>query len=398
MTADTAGHADLRLVTGWAAANYALSRVDGISIPLRSAIEHSTDPHAALYLEALVTQSSIAIALGDFSNAVRDGELVISLMNGRAVSKVNVANAHMQLAAAYVGMRQPRKGRKQSERALLEMAGEDSLTHIRATTMAGLRRALFGEFTSAKIVFDDDAAQWKRLRLSYPPNFESVSYAVNEFDLGNLDQSARTIKDGATQARIAYPSSFESPDWHWLPGEIALHRGNWSEAANQFAEGALLAHWGKRRFLPIGVYMLALQSVALTRGGKLTDAQSVIAVAQREAASLPHADFATSMTLVAKAMLQSHQKRHREALQTFDQALAELEAGRKQPAVLEDQLRENRDALRYRVWKAQAQIDAGDRAGATATASAAHQLGIVTLGANHPFMRELAAVEKRLRD
>ena len=398
VTADTAARADLRLVTGWASANYALGRVDRISIPLRSAIEHSADPHSALYLDALITQSSIAIALGDFSNAVRDGELAISLMKDRAVSKVNLAHAHMQLAAAYVGIRQPRKGGEQSQLALLAVASGDSLTHIRATTMAGLRRALFGEFTSAQIVFDDGAAQWKRMGLSFPANFESATYAVNEFDMGNLDQSAATIRDGAIQSRIAYPTSFESPDWHWLPGEIALHRGNWSEAADQFAEGTLLAQWGGARYLPMGVYMLALQSVALTRDGKLADSQRALDITQREVAALPHADFATSMTLAAKAMLLSHQKHHREALQTFDQTLAELEAGRKLPAVLEDQLRENRDALRFRVWKAQAQLDAGDLPGAAATASAAHQLGLATLGANHPFMHELSAVEKQLRN
>ncbi len=397
VTADIAGRADLRLVMGWAGANYALGRVDSVSIPLRSAIEHSSDSHSALYLDALITQSSIAIALGDFTNAAREGELVLSLMKDRAVSKVNIANARMQLAAAYVGVRQPRKGREQSELALVEIAGEDSITHIRATTMAGLRRALFGEFTSAQIVFDDGAAQWKRLGLSFPANFESVTYAVNTFELGNLDQSAAKIKEGAIQSRLAYPTSFESPDWHWLPGEIALQRGNYAEAADQFAEGTLLAHWGEARFLPMGVYLLALQSVALTRDGALADSQRVLDVAQREAATLPHADFATSMSLAAKAMLLSHQKHHREALQTFDQALAELEASRKQPAVLEDQLRENRDALRFRVWKAQAQTDAGDREGATTTANAAHQLGLATLGANHPFMQELAAVESQLR-
>lgn len=397
VTADTAARADLRLVTGWAQANYGLGRVDGISKPLASAIAHSSETRSKIYLDALVMQNNIAIALGDFADAVRGGELALALMQGRGVSKATIANAHMELAAAYVGIRQPRKGREHSEIALLVMGSADSVNHVQTTTMAGLRRALFGEFESAQTIFEDGAAQWKRLSMSLPLNFHSISYATNAFDLGDLDRSATLIKDAATQSRIAYPASFESFEWHWLPGEIAFHRGNYRQAGEQFAQGAGLAQRGESRFAPIGVYLLALQSVALTHEGKLAEAQRILEVAQRDGAALPHADFATSMTIAAKAMLLSHQKHHREALQTFDQALAELEAGRKQPAVLEDQLRENRDALRYRVWKAQAQIDAGELDAAAATLSAARKLGMATLGPQHPFMRELDAVEAQLQ-
>ncbi len=398
VTAETAAGADLRLVTGWAAANYGLSHADGLSMPLASAIAHSKDVHSRIYFNALVTQSRIAIATDDFATAVRSGERALSLMQDGRFGKVDSANLHMELAAAYVGVRQARKGREHSEFALAQLGDGDSLTHIGATTMAGLRRALFGEFDAAQVVFDDGAAQWKRLGLSYSANFQTTTYAVNAFDLGDLGRSETMIEQGLARSRVAYPTSIESTDWHWLPGEIALHRGDYPKAAGRFAQGARLARRAETALAPIGVYLLALQSVALTRDEKLADAQRVLEIAQREAAALRHADFATSMTLAARAVLLSHQKRDREALQTFDQALAELEAGREQPAVLEDQLRENRDALRYRVWKAQAQIDAGDLAGAAATAIAAHQLGLATLGANHPFMQELASVEKKLRD
>lgn len=394
VTVETAARADLRLVTGWAVANYALSRADGLALPLASAIAHSEDVHSRIYFNALVTQSRIAIATGDFATAVRSGERALSVMQDGNLSTADSANLHMELAAAYVGVRQAKKGREHSEFALAQLGNEDSLTHIGATTMAGLRRALFGEFESAQVLFDDGAAQWKRLSLSYPANFQTITYAVNAFDMGDLDRSETMIEQGLVRSRVAYPTSVESTDWHWLPGEIALHRGDYPKAAARFAQGARLARQAERALAPIGVYLLALQSVALTRDGKLADAQRVLEIAQREAAALPHADFATSMTLAARAILLSHQKRHREALQTFDQALAEIEAGRKQPAVLEDQLRENRDALRYRVWKAQAQIDAGDLAGATATTRAARELGLATLGANHPFMQELSFVEK----
>ena len=396
ITAETAAHADLRLVTGWATSNYGLSRVDGLSIPLASAIAHSNDTHSRVYSDALVTQTRVSIANGDFGAAVRTGELALSLLQDRAASKTDIANAHMELAAAYVGARQPRKGREHSERALVEIGDGDSMTHVHATTMAGLRRALFGEFASAQTVFDDGAAQWKRLSMSFPLNFESVSYAVNAFDLGNLDRSAATIKDGIAQSRLAFPNSGEGYEWHWLSGEIALHRGNYRAAVEEFAQGEASTLQFGARFASDAVYLLALQSVALTHANQLAESQRIVEDAQCDAVALPHADFATGMAIAAKAVLLSHEKHHREALITFDQALAELEAGRKQSAVLEDQLKENRDALRIRVWKAQAQLDAGDREGAIATATDAHQLGLATLDPNHPFMLELAAVQAQL--
>ncbi|MEO7198888.1 MAG: serine/threonine-protein kinase [Dokdonella sp.] len=396
ITAATAAHADLRLVTGWAVANYGLGHIDGVLLPLARAIDSSTDTHSKLYLDALVTQNNVAIAAGDFASAVRGGELALRLMQNRAVSKADISNAHMELAAAYVGMRQPRKGREHSEIGLLEIGPEDSIARVHATTMAGLRRALFGEFESAQSVFDDGAAQWKRLSMSFPANFESLSYAVNAFDMGDLDRAETTIKHAVAQSRIAYPKSLESADWHWLPGEVALLRGHFLAAAEYFAEGAALASRGETRFAAQGIYLLALQSVALARANRLTDSQRILEVAEGQAAALPHADFATSMVLAAKALLLSSEKRHGEALVAFDQAIDELEAGRNLPAVLEDQLRENRDALRFLVWKAQLQIDAGLHKEAIMTASEADRLGLATLGPNHPFMRELGSVKAQL--
>ncbi len=397
VTAETAARADLRLVTGWAVANYGLSRVEGVLIPLGIAIERSKDSHSKLYLDALVTKNSFAIAVGDFQSAVHSGELALTLMQDQAMDKADIAKAHMELAAAYVGVRQPGKGREHSEMGLIEIGKEDSIAHVHATTMAGLRRALFGEFESAQAVFDDGAAQWKRLGMSLPANFESITYAVNAFDLGDLDRSAITIKEAIAQTRIAYPTSIEVPDWNWLLGNISLHRGDYPEAAEHFAQGVRQAHRFDSRFASMGVYLRALQSVALTHANQLKESQRILDKAQREAATQPNENFATSMTLAAKALLLSSENHHREALATFDQALAELEAGRKQPAVLEDQLRENRDALRFRVWKAQAQLDAGDREGATTTANAARKLGLATLGPKHPYMQELVIVENQLR-
>ncbi|MEO6076891.1 MAG: serine/threonine-protein kinase, partial [Dokdonella sp.] len=161
VTAETAARADLRLVTGWAQAHYGLSEVAGLSAPLASAIAHSADTRSRIYLDALITQTRIAIASGDFASSVRTGELTLSLMQQRAASKVDIASAHMELAAAYVGIRQPRKGREHSEIALVEIGSGDSVAHVNATTMAGLRRALFGEFASAQVLFDDGAAQWQ---------------------------------------------------------------------------------------------------------------------------------------------------------------------------------------------------------------------------------------------
>src|SRR5690606_33441072 len=112
-----------------------LNRVEGLSLPLASAIANSTDTHSKVYLEALVIQSSIAISNGNFSAAVRDGELALSLMSDRPASKIDLAKTHMELSAAYVGIRQPRKGREHSEIALLEIGDEDSVTHMHATTM-----------------------------------------------------------------------------------------------------------------------------------------------------------------------------------------------------------------------------------------------------------------------
>ncbi len=398
VTPERAAHSDLRLVAGWALAQWVSGRTEGVSVPLASAIAHSDDQYSQAYLDALVTQTRLAIAMGDFVKAVQSGEQALGLLQERSASAGDIVNARMELAAAYVGNRQALEGREQSEQGLVEARRGDSITHVHATTMAGLRRALFGDFAAAQVLFDDGAAQWRRLGLSADSLFEKNAYAVNAFDLGQIDRAGGIVDGviaiiGAKPARERGASAAEAL---WLRGEIALHRGRYLNAAASFAASSANMHADEARFQPNALYCAALQVVALARAARLNEARRLLDATRHAAAKLPQPSVASSMLTASEASLLSAEHQHILAISTFDRALAELDAGRQRPAVLEDQLRENRDAVRLRVWKAQAQFDAGRSDEATATTKAARQLGLATLGPQHPFMHELTMLENQL--
>ena len=388
--------ADLRLVTGWALAEWVIGNTEGISDPLALAIDHAQNRRSKVYIDALQTHASLLIAQGRFAEAIRNGEEILTLLADRDPGSKSHITARLELAAAYVGNRQVREGRAQSELALVEVGSDDSILHVQATTMAGLRRALFGDFTSAQTLFDDGAAQWKRLGMRISMPFDEMSYAVNAFDLGALDRSIALLDEMTSQLRTLdhTPTAAPFADPYWLRGEIDLHQGNYAEAATAFSSAADLARRGDTHSRRQAAYYFALQSVALSRSDHLAEADHALELADRAEFSRRLPDFASVALLAAHAVLLSERHQHAQAVATFDQALAELDAARHQPAVLEDQLKENHDALRVRVWKLKAQLAAGQTEAAAVTASRARQLGMQTLGAQHPFMRELDALTK----
>ncbi len=386
-----AARADLRLMTGWATAMWVTGITAGVLQPLASAVAHNETRNTKVYFDALVIATQVAIAEGDFAAAVKTGERALSLSRKQRMSLTTTIKARLELAAAYVGARNPDAGREQSEQALVEAGGADSAIHVYTTTMAGLRRALFGDFNAAQLAFDDGAAQWRRLGLPHLGEvFEIHSYAVNAFDLGHVDRATHIV-DSLIAEPVALGPAF------WLRGEIALNSKRYPDASTAFAECAVQLRTTAPSISVQARYCSALQVVSLARAGELDKSRSSLAIAQQHDEGLPRPNVASSMLLAAEAVLLSAEHQSDSADATFARALAELDAARVQAAVLEDQLKENRDRVRLRVWKAQAELESGHSRQAALSASEAHRIGVATLGLQHPFMRELADVETPLR-
>jgi len=102
--------------------------------------------------------------------------------------------------------------------------------------------------------------------------------------------------------------------------------------------------------------------------------------------------YAMAMAYAAQGVLRDAQGLHVQAIDALDRAMLELQKGKSQPAGLEEQLKENRDAVRIRAWKVRAQYAAGRISDAQQTFADARSLGLATLGAGHPFMLELERI------
>lgn len=258
--------------------------------------------------------------------------------------------------------------------------------------MAALRRALFGEFAAAETLFAENEAIRKRRDSAEIVSFDEVSRAVNAFDLGKLALSEAALNQ--VNSKVATDQTVA--EIHWLRAELALYRSDSENAARELQEAETLEIRRRPR-----VYYAALRAVALERSGHLAEARSVITKARRAATALDAPCVAMALLEAADAALFQSVPRGAESgrpaepgrADGFARALSILAAAKEHPAVLEDQLKEKRDAVRIRLWEARTELETGARGRAQRTIAAALALGRSTLGPQHPYVREL----RRLR-
>jgi len=164
---------------------------------------------------------------------------------------------------------------------------------------------------------------------------------------------------------------------HWVHGELALHRDDNETAATLFEEAMNL-----ETRIRLQVYYAALHAVATYRAGYAAKAHETITNARRLADSFETPNVAVAMLEAADAVVTGTKS------DGFNSALTMLSSAKKYPAVLEDQLKENREAVRIRLWKARAEFHAGTNDRAQVILAEALNLGHRTLGSEHPFVSE----------
>jgi len=386
---DRAARSDLRLLTEWATAKWSYSRdLDTVWRTLVLATDHADDQSMVL-ADALIARARVGIASGRFGDAEAALRHVIAFLRGRVPSTDRrVVTARLELAAALVARRHNEQGRAETERLLVDGPQGDTRLRQKVLVMAALRRALFGEFAAAETLFAENEAIRKRRDSAEIVSFDEVSRAVNAFDLGKLALSEAALAE--VNERVATDQTVA--EIHWVRAELALYRGESNRAAAELEKAESLETRTRLR-----VYYAALRAVALERAGHGAEARSAIVTARRMATTLDAPDVARALLEAADAAVSQPVAGKTKdggpggarCATGFAHALAVLAAAREHPAVLEDQLKEKRDAVRIRLWEARTELEAGAHDRAQKTLAEALALGRSTLGPQHPYVREL---------
>lgn len=391
--------ARLRLLIAWANAHYMMGYGERARPLLAQAIERFPGRTSPTLADALTKLAMIDIQLQRFARAERSQRVALSILRRTLPdSDERVLSARTELAAALTARRQGRLGRAQTERALADAPKADSRIRAHVLTMAGLRRALFGEFASAEAAFAQSQRIWTRLGFPNSSEFYLMSRAVNALDLGRIDQAQRLVEQ-ALSLRRKRGREYSPGGWYglaellWLRGEVALLSLEPGAAAGFFGEAADLALHSDKTFPAQAAYAASLQAVALVEAGRTDGAQQALDRALPLLAQPAlQRTYAKAMTHAAQGVLLSRRNRHAAAIRALDLALAELGAAKARTAILEHQLKEHRDTVRYLTWKARAQLAAGSAGAARETLAQAQRVGLPTLGATHPFMRQVEQI------
>ncbi|REL24226.1 serine/threonine protein kinase [Rhodohalobacter sp. SW132] len=380
-----AANADLRLVTEWATAKWDRGwDLDKVWQTLVIATERAPG-ESMLLADALIARARNAIVLGHFRDAENATRQAITILEERVpATHRRIVTARLELAAALVGQRKNVLGYAETEQLIAEYPQVNTRMRQRILVMAALRRALFGEFSAAEILFAENNSIKMERDSTEIWSFDEVSRAVNAFDLGQLEES---------EAALAVMTPVQLLDerlakTHWLHGELALHRGEYEKAATQFGEARRLE---SRTHLK--VYYAALHAVTLYRAGDEEEAREVFAAGRQMAADFDAPNVAMALLEAADATVSAKNTDDMDRMDGFEHALSILDSAKEHPAVLEDQLKENRDAVRIRLWKARTELDSGLINSAQETIAGGLNLGYSTLGAQHPFVHELESIQ-----
>ena len=290
------------------------------------------------------------------------------------------------LAGAMTSQRRLRQARALTERALADTPADADLRAY-VCTMAALRRAVFGEFSAAAPLFEETRRIRQKAGESRLSHYYLLTRTTNLFALGQLDQADAELAQGLKNpAQRSYNIAGDGMgDLLWLRGETALARHDANAAAGYLEEAVRLQRTASDNGRN-ALYIRSLHAIALAQAGRDNDARQVLTSAAGLGGTPPVPSYANAMFRAAQGITALHAGDARTAMVALQDALDQLEQARRLPADVHNQLRENRDAVRLRLWLAHAQQAASDPMAAT-TLSQAQQLADTTLGPAHPFTR-----------
>lgn len=390
----------LRLFLGWVWAQVDASSPEKLQTLLQETIDRYPDQKALELADALSVLARVKIDQGQYDSAETSSRRALSILGTRVPSSDGrVLNARIDLAFALSAKRDWRASREQSERALADVPPGDTRARVHVLAIAAPRRALFGEFASAETLYAQIEAidQRTKFRTGFA-YLHILSHAENGIDLNQpqlIQQQLRELAElASTQSLPQFAQNDQSP---WLRGELALLARDYAGAVEIFAAGhsdtTVPDSPDVRRS---HLYLGALEVVALTQAERIDEARHRFErLFSPPVLPTTESSYATAMAYAAKGVLSEAQSLHEQAVDAFDRAMLELQNAKSQPAGLEEQLKENRDAVRIRAWKVRAQYAAGRISDAQQTFIDAHRLGLGTLGAGHPFMLELEHVRQQ---
>lgn len=392
---------DAHLLQRYALAQVKRGNTEPALLALRNALAHTSHLNPATSAKLSLELSQALMIADDPVSAAEAANRAYS-QHVAAVDQAHVQNAYrLQQVATLTAARRGAEARAITEALLrAKQSRPESVDDILLLSMAGLRRSLFYDYADAEHLYAQ-AEPLSAKHVSIHNEFYNLSRAVNLMDLGQTDQSRVYLQRLFDHERYRHDMS-ESlsggydgrSEWYWLLGELALQQGDNAAASQAFAQAAQLlhaevTHYGDNRSRQHQrTYALALHSIAV-RSGNRSLADDVLAQAQASA-TLPGAQhtYAHAMTIAAQAHAQLPQQ-PAIAAALFAQAQRVLSDGRSKPLVLEFQLKEHRDALRYAVWEAQAWQAVGDLPRAEHAWAQAQALAQRTVGMQHPFAAAL---------
>ena len=378
---ERAARADLRLITEWATAKWAMASDLNTAWQTLALATEYTRGESILLADALIARARTGIATGLFHDAETAIRQAIAILEERVpINDHRIVTARLELAAALVGQRKNAQGYSETERLLTEYPYGNTRMRQRILVMAALRRALFGEFEAAETLYTEYESIKMRRDSTEIWSFDEFSRAVNAFELGRLEESEAAM----SVINPAVISDQRIADINWLRGELALHRGEVETAVKRFREAQRIE---SRTHLK--VYYAALNTVALYHAGRVEEAREVVAASRQIAADFEAPNIAMALLEAADATISAKNTDDMDRLDGFSRALTILDSAKEHPAVLEDQLKENRDAVRIRLWKAHTELETGSFNRARETIEEGLILGHSTLGAQHPFVLEL---------
>lgn len=381
--------ARLRQTAAWAEALLYWDRSNEAWRHLSQATAHPGDASPLLIADALSIQAEVENATGRFALAVESARRALAILGQSFFAgDTRVVSARLALAAALVGIRDDEGGRAESERVLADLPPVDSSMRRFALTKAAMRRALFGDFESAEAAYAEGDAMGKRMISFAPHRFEEAMRAVNMFDLGDLEHARALIGPIRRANRTPGRSdTWEAWSTDWLIGEIALVGSRHSEAAIAFGEAATAARRQGASFEDFALYNESLEAVALALEGQIENSR--VALKRADARVTTASSYATAMRAAAHGVWFDRSGQLLAAVSAFNVAIGETNKARLAPIGLREQLMEHRDAVRIRIWQAQALQRSGDSAHTRAVVTEARGIGMKLLRSAHPFMRAL---------
>lgn len=311
------------------------------------------------------------------------------LASTRPANDPILAKTRVLLAGAITSQRRGREGLALTEQAIADISDEDSRERAYVFTMAGVRRALFGDFAGAETLFRETRRIVTLLGDTRLADYYATTHITNAIDLGEFEH-ARSMIDAAiqgAQGRVSARGQDHVAALKVLSGELALAQDRFGDAASDFGSAValyLLDQTGDSHSRI--TYPTALQAIALTLDNAPDQARAVLQLLDTPGSGATNPPVSRTVLVdAAFAVLAGHERRFPQSRAAFQRALQRLAEAQQQPAPVQQQLQEYRDAVRVRLWQAQMLLAEQATDEAVAVATEARTLASTHLGAGHPL-------------